>query len=324
MSTAFSKLQRAAFFEIQFPVRRMTVKGSLRYHVHEFPHAAGGAFENLERKLYEIHMTAPFMQRFRAYPNLWPKRLNDIRTLCETGQAGPLVIPTIGTIRARCVEWPEEMDAKVQSGVVVDFTFIEDQPSANLVSTIVSASEANVASATDAYNAELIAARASNTGSLFGTLSNSQVVAAASGGRGFTPDILDVINDVAQQVFALKDQFDLEGQLLTAKVDRLAGLIEQADATVVGLQQPENYSLLDSLRNLWAANNQLAKDIQGQRAPLAVYPVPMVMSVSEVSVRLYGDNSQAVTLMQMNPIDDVLRIPVGTRIKYYPADTISS
>lgn len=299
MATAFSKLQRASWNGIEFPVRRLSVRGALRYHVHEYPHAAGGAFENLERKLYEVRMTCPFLQRFSKYPDLWPIRLATLRTQFETGEAGKLTIPTIGTITARCVAWPEEMDAKVQSGVMVEFEFIEDQSQLNLVETLIQAASANVESAAEAYTINL---------DDYKTTTGNQI------------DLLDAISLVANDVFALKDQAELESLILSAKVDRLAAILQEADRTVVDLQNPKHYPLLNSMRDLWAANQQLFRDLQGRRSPLETLVVPMTMSIADISTRIYGDTSRAVELMQLNPLEDALAVPAGTSIKYYLPD----
>lgn len=320
MATAFSKLQKAGFSGIQYPVRRMSVRGSLRYHVHEYPHAAGGAFENLERKLYEVRMTCPFMQRFPGYPDLWPGRLSQLRRIFETGAAGALVIPTIGTIQARCVSWPEEMDAKIQSGVMVDLEFLEDQSQLSLVDSLIEAATSNVQTLAEQYGNQLKKYRDDNPNSL----SAASVLAAANPTSGFRPDVLDLVSSVANEVFSLKDQVEFQGQLLEAKVRRLDAIIREADATVVALQHPDNYPLLGAIRDLWQSNKQLANDIQGQRSALQIFAVPVTMSVGDISVRLYGDNSHAVELMQINPFDDVLAIPAGTMVKYYPPDAAAA
>lgn len=318
MATAFSKLQKAGFSGIQFPVRRMSVKGALRHHVHEYPHSPGGAFENLERKLYEVRMTCPFMQRFAAYPGLWPGRLSQLRTIFETGAAGALVIPTIGTIQARCVSWPEEMDAKIQSGVMVELEFIEDQSQANLVESLIQVAEANVATSVAAYNAALAKFREDNASA------DAATVLAAGIRAGKSPNILDVVSDVANAVFGLKDQVEFQAGLLEAKVLRLDAVIREADATVVSLQHPENFKLFDALRQLWASSQQLAKDLKGTRSDFQIFTVPMAMSVGDISARIYGDNSRAVELMQINAFDDAMNIPAGSQVKYYPPESAAA
>lgn len=295
----------------------MSVRGALNHHVHVYPHAAGGAFENLERKLYEIRMTCPFLQRLAKYPGLWPTKLATLRTQFETGEAGRLTIPTVGTITARCLSWPEEMDAKIQSGVMVELEFIEDQSQLNLVETLIATASANVEDAASAYADVLADYKADATAGFPPSASSATVLSAAQKSTLLSLDLLDTISSVANDVFALKDQADLESSIFIAKIDRLSAIIQEADRTVVELQKPERYSLLDALRNLWTANRQLQKDLQGRSSPLETFIVPMTMSVTDVSAAIYGDNSHAVELMQLNALDDPLSIPAGTRVKYY-------
>lgn len=299
MPTAFSKLKRASWNGIEYPVRRMSVRGSLNHHVHVYPHTPGGAFENLERKLYEIHMNCPFMQRFAAYPDLWPTRLATLRNQFETGAVGVLNIPTIGSIKARCVAWPEEMDAKIQSGVMVDLEFIEDQSNLALTDNIVEASGTNMQDAATALASEVENEPWHKPG-----------------------DIFDSIHGIANQIFAIRDQVDLETNLLEAKILGLDAILQEADRTVVDLQKPDNYPVLNALRDLWATSQRLLSDLQSKHASLQIFTVPMTMSVSDVSSRIYGDNSHAVELMQLNSLDDAFAIPTGTQMKYYAPDSL--
>lgn len=316
MATAFSKLKRASFEGIEFPVRRMSVRGALRYHVHEYPHAFGGAFENLQRKLYETKMTCPFMQRFAAYPGLWPDRWNALRARFETGEAGQLVIPTIGTITVRCIAWPEEMDAKIQSGVNVELEFIEDQSQLSLVENLIRIESENLQAAIGNYEDALAKFREDNPNSL----DAQSVIATSARTKGTNPSLFDSINDAANALFSIKDQFDLQAGLLEGKVLGLLGIIQEADRTVVSLQNPQNFRVWTAMRDLADGCRKLAKDLHSRHTDLQVFIVPMTMAISDVSTRIYGDNSRAVELMQINSsFDDALAIPAGTQIKYYPA-----
>ncbi len=95
---AFDALLRASFLDYPFPVQDIDVKGGLRDHVHEYPHAPGGAPEKLGRKLYEFTFTCPFLTGLRGYPKLWPETLATLRIFFEGQNTGDLVVPTIGTI----------------------------------------------------------------------------------------------------------------------------------------------------------------------------------------------------------------------------------
>lgn len=303
--TALQRLQRAAWEvpggpKVEFPVRRCTVKGSGRKHLHEYPHAPGGAIEKLGRKPYEIHMSSPFMETFAAYPGLWPLGLDTLRNSFERQDTGKLTIPTIGTITALCDEWPQTMDARVQSGEEVEFTFTEDQSQLFLVDLLIGQGTVQVSEAFARFEDQV----------------NKLPLEQAS--------IFDGIRNAANAVLAYVDQAKAFGNLLDAKIQGLEALIAEANADInfaFGLlQNPQNFFLFDSLRDLFQSVNTLAADIFQKRSALQTYVVPLTMSIADVSSAIYGDNSHAVDLLQTNStFDDAFAIPAGTNIRYYPA-----
>lgn len=288
-----AKLQPASFAGIKFPTHRYSVKGSLRYHVHEYPHAFGGAFENLQRKLYEVRMSCTFYGNLRSYPNLWPQNWRSLVVLFEQGAVSDLEIPTIGKMKARCTVWPEEFDVRKQPGITAELEFIEDQNQLFLAHQLVVAAKANVNNATVAF------------------IDQTKQLTVV-------PDIFDSIQEVANDIFALKDQAELYSGLLEAKILRLDSLVHEADSTVVMLQDPGNWQVLNSLRALWASAMELKDDILSQGRSLKEWTVPKLMGVGEISTAIYGDTSHATELLQINPFEDALSIPAGTVVKYYP------
>lgn len=138
--TALGRLPGASFAGFRFPIRELHVRGSLRHHLHEYPHSPGAALEGLGRRLYEFRMTAPFHETFRSYPKLYPETLASLRTIFDGGLAWDLVVPWIGTIQARCIEWTQHLVAKVQSGEDVELVFLEDRDEAFLIDKLVTTS----------------------------------------------------------------------------------------------------------------------------------------------------------------------------------------
>ena len=301
MATAFSKLKRAGFNGIEFPVRHYTVKGSLRHHVHEYPHAWGGAFENLQRKLYEIRMTAPMMARFARYPDLWPTKWATLRTQFEQGNAGSLVIPTIGTIQARCIEWPETFDAKIQSGIMAELTFIEDQSQLFLTEKLVQVDKQRLSDMTAAASKEW----------------QDAVNKYKNGVSKYEMGLIDSLLSLAGDILAIKDNVELYGALIESKVRAFDTLLREADAAVRAFDDPGNWTLVNAMRDLWQSIQTLGNDLGGGGGGgLQTWTVPAVMTIADVSTALYGNNSMAVTLLQSNAIDDAMAIPAGTVIKY--------
>lgn len=306
----FDSLKRASFGGIDFPVRSVDVKGSLRYHVHEYPHTPGGQLEILERKLYEIDMDAPMHATIATYPNLYPAGLKALRTLYENGESAQLYIPTLGAITAVIVEFDTKMDPRAigRSGENLRLKLIEDQSSVFLVQGLIQAEQKNVGIANTDLSTQVAALKADDPVT-FGQIQDNL---AAS---GFPTDIFDQINLLANQVFAIRDQLDLFNMQLDAKIQGLQRLIEEADSA---LQDMTLFPLHDSLMGLWDAADQFSKDLLLKNGDLKTYTVPRLMAVNDVSVAIYGDNSHAVAILQTNNIDDAFAIQAGTQIRYYP------
>lgn len=290
---AFDHLPPASFDGIEFPVRRVEVTGALRHHVHEYPHSPGGEQEPLGRRLYSIRMTALFHATFKRYPGLWPQRLDALRGRFEIEKRAELVIPTIGAIQARAVQWRTVMEAKVQSGEDAEIEFLEVQTSPFLISALAKALPGDVGAAHDAFEEE-----------------------AAK--MPYRPDIFDSIRDAANAILAFRDQAELYGMWLESKLLGLAALCAEADGALDILQDPQWYRVLDALHELWAQANELARNVTGKRSEPRFYVVPSVMAVGQVSTAIYGDATHAVELLQLNDFDDAFAIKAGTRVRYMP------
>lgn len=291
---AFDSLPKAAFNGIPFPVRRLSVKGSLRYHIHEYPHTPGGAFENLARKLYEIRMVCPFHASFVSYPDLWPTTLATLRNIFERGDVGKLVIPTIGTIDARCIEWPEETDFKIRSGSEVQLTFLEDQSQAFLIDSLIQVDTQQMSNTADAFAIEADSA-------------------------GFSPNIFAAIQSAANDVLAFVDQERAVGELFEAKLLGLKALLDEAIDDIADFDDPRNYKMLQAAIDLLDSTNQTLADLLAKGDVPQTYITPTVMAIGDISTAIYGDATHAVEILQLNSIDDAFSVPAGFHVKYYAA-----
>lgn len=291
---AFDELKRASHHGIAFPVRSVRISGGLREHVHEYPHAPGGAPEKLGRKLYEISMSAMFLQGLidPAWQNLWPVGLATLRRLWEDQVTGPLHIPTIGTIQAYAVDWSQEMESRIRSGEMAEIKFREDQSSAFLVGELVQVSPSALVDKLAAFE---LAAEAMSP----------------------TPSIFDAIQDTTNSVLAFKDQIDLAGNLVEAKLLGLVHLLREADAQVKSLNDPQFVHVLDAMHELWLASQQLHDDVHQKSAQIQTYTVPFRTTITDVARALFGDNTRAADILQLNAIEDPFAIPAGAQLRYY-------
>lgn len=286
-------LPRASFQELEFPVETQRVRGGIRDHLHEYPHAPGAAAEKLGRKPYEIEMVANFQTTFRKWPDLWPKRLAELRKVFEAQTSAWLVIPTIGKMWCYARDWDQEWVAKVLSGEKATFKFIEDQQSEFAVEKLVQVTIDSLPS-----QAQRFKILAENLDS--------------------KPSIFDQVLDAVNKVMAVVDQGQLYGGLLESKILALSALCKEADQRKE-LQLAPNHGILDALHDLWASSNDLLTDTQRTGGKIVRFRVPAEMSVSAVAKLVYQDPSRAVEILNLNPIDDAFAIPKGTELKIYQA-----
>jgi prophage DNA circulation protein len=293
----FDQLPKFSFGGIVFPVEGYDVAGGIRDHIHEYPHAAGGAPEKLGRRLYTVKVRASFQATFDKYPGLWPTSLAKLIQFFEAQKTLPLVIPTKGTIQAYCRNWSSAVEAKVRSGERVDLEFVEDQSQANLISALVNVSTKNITTTLANYNAAKILAD-------FSTLPSTS--------------IFDAISNAANAFLAIGDMTQAATNLVSAKLTALVDLIKQVDQADF-VKDPKNYPLITALHDLWDAAQTQAANINRKAIEPAVWVVSAPMAMSAIASALYGDTSRQTELMQLNAVEDVLRVPAGTAIRYYPA-----
>lgn len=283
----------------EFPVTHVEVRGGIRDHIHEYPHADGGAPEKMGRKLYEINMTGDFQNTFRAYPNLWPQGLKTLRTAFERQLTGDLVIPTIGTIKAYAKTWTQTMEPKAsRSGEIASFVFQEDQTDTSLVKNDLQVSVTKLAQ----DYAKVDAAKAMTEFASEKDIS-----------------LFDALANAINSVLAVFDTIDAIGNLISAKILAVADLCAQLSHTLTA-NDMRNAPIISALHDLWdtaqRANDSIVQAGSFGGGKLLQYVVPATMSVSSISIELYGNTSHGVELMQLNPIEDAFAVRAGMRLKY--------
>lgn len=304
MATAFDNLPRAAFMGIEFPVKAMRVRGGLRYHVHEYPHVGGGDLEKLGRRLYEVEAQVTFqtisnaagVAGFGAWGPIWPGRLALLRSVFEREETGTLIIPSIGAMRAACIDWDQELTAKMRSGEDATFKFIEDQEQAfammNMVSLDISSLSRNV-----------------------------EVFETKADDHGFPRTLTDELLGAVNAVLAIYDQADLAQMLIASKIGMVAALCKEFDSRVDAFKDPANWEVLEAMKDLWASAQALA-DNNEEAVAFGAYRVPVLMTISEVATAIYGSTERSVELLQLNPIENAFEVKPETRVRYVLDETV--
>ena len=136
-----------------------------------------------------------------------------------------------------------------------------------------------------------------------------------SGKLPFKPSIFAQIQDLANQIQSILDFPELAFSLLSSKITQLTSIIDRADTSLQELQNPENFRLAESLRDLWFATESLKTTLL-QGATLQVYITPAVMTLQDIAAAVYGSTVKSSELLDLNAIDDVFTVPANTKIKY--------
>jgi len=294
-------LSRMSFGGIAFPTTEVTVNGSQRYHIHEYPHSPGGQPEKLGRKLYVIRVSAWFHELTGPasvnYPDLWPAGLKRLRELMETGETKDLVVPTIGTIRAFPTSWTQKfVAANALDGEKVDLEFCEDDEGASLGGN---EAELAVNSLDEAMSAL-----------------DAQLALLEFRGLRRKPGIFEQIGDAVGSVVALKDQAQAQAQLLSDKVERVKDLCQQVESVVEFAGSAGSVGVDTAVRNLWNAANDVGESLFTPASKTLVYVTPQMMAIGAVSSAIYGTTERVQDLLRMNAFPDSFKIPSGTQVLY--------
>jgi prophage DNA circulation protein len=299
MAPHFDGLQACSFGGIAFPVEDVAVSGSQRHHVHEYPHTPGGALEKLGRAPYRIRVVPVFDEGIDRYDNdampLYPDRLNALQQFYENEVSANLVIPTLGSIQAFMSAFSRRMSSGLRSGERVEMEFVEDQSSRFLVQDMIRSDTANDLSL------------------------KADALTEAATRAGFFDAVADVFNkitEIANDVLAIADTAEFYGNYAAGKLATLSTLIQQADARVTYLQSPENWLVLEALKDLGASAKGLYDTVVGENYRPRYFQVPRLMTIQEVSLAIYGRTDMAIDLLQMNAIEDSMAIPQGTQIRW--------
>lgn len=301
----FDNLARAALeggspaLKIEFPVRSYTVRGGRRKHTHEFPHTPAGKREDLGRKSYEIRMTIPLLAGWPGYDiPLWPDAEQLLRAMFDKGKPMVLTVPTVGDIDVAVNEHVWDVQSTVRNGTVLEVTFEEDRQDDFLTTEIIQVTAATLGPALDAFILEC---------ELLDAL-----------------DLFSELTNLVTSILALKDTAELYGNALAAKADGLANMCNALSESLDELQQPENHDLVEAFHELWAAAVNLQLNALQNALPMVEYTTPSTMHVADVARALYGDGSQAVSILKLNPIEDALAIPRGTVLKCFAPEALAA
>ena len=299
---AFDGLQPLTFGTKRIPFKEYEVTFAGRSHIHEYPHADGGAPEKLGRKLLLVHVEGRIDAALvgAEYTDNWPTTAEYLRYKAQTQATEDLTIPTIGTFPAFIHEsYKEKRKATDVSGFDISIDFVEDSSDSFVASQVAKLNTDAMAVALSNYELQLIKNQLTMTSDEVG--------------------LFDLIMGLASDIQGLRDQFQLYSSLVQAKFASLFNAIQQADATAKWLTKPENITGYDAFLELWSSVVTAYQDSLQKGAQLRVYTTPRTETLQQVSVDIFGDSSHAEDLLGLNSLTDPFNIPAATRIRYYAA-----
>lgn len=296
----YSTFQKAQFGPIAFPYTQINIKGGLRHHVHEFPHAPGGQVEKMGRKVYTIRFRIPLhdvpgSNLERDFPQLFPNRLVNLLAIFDREKTLDLVLPNLGTMKCVATDWDGTADmTEALSGETWNVEFTEDEERASLVKDIPQYGIQAMQDAADDLWAKAKAA-------YFGVK---------------PPGLFQQINDAVALVDGALGTADAYSRLVSAKIEAVADLCGKADREIDALQDPMNHQLVEALKNVWANAVDLRENLPGTTAKIEIFRVPKTMDIGQVSTRLFGTSERGMDLLQLNAIEDAFAIKAGTELQY--------
>lgn len=294
MTDIFDGFKKLSFGDIEFPYRSISIKGSLRHHLHEYLHRPGGEVESLSRRAYEIRVESDFHTDMPSWPDLYPDRLSQLISLCEGEQTLPLYVPNLGRdLPAKCIEWPRRLLASVRSGESVEFTFLEDNA--------------------EQYTADKLITFTSKSITPLVTTVQFEVEKLAD---PVAQDLLDRVLEELDKYLAIVESAEFVADYQHARVDGLFDRVNRlARAPVLGTV--DGSAAMRATLSLWGTVAKMKNNSLVASRPLAAWTTDRdKMSVVDVSLKLFGDPAHALEILRLNDLDDALAIRVGTSVRY--------
>lgn len=302
MSVPADSFPKAAFDGIEFAYSAISLKGGIRYALHEFPHAAGAEPEKMGRKAYIVSFRAffhdiPKTALDREYPDAYPNSLRILREKFESQITGDLTIPTVGKIKAVAIDWTQQYDVRSPTGESFDIEFVEDQAASFLIAAIGTSTNGAIA-VEEASNAAFAAA------------------ALADFKKKNTHGFFQSLNDAVNLFKGALGAGDAFSRVLEGKIQGLVNLCAFADSQLEEMQHPSNHLVVTALKDLALAAKQFGENITQSSQRILLYTVPRMMTIGQVSTVLYGTSEKGSDILLLNTVADAFAIPAGTQLRY--------
>ena len=297
MPDLFDTWRRAKLDQIEFPFTDLEIRGALRKHTHEYIKRPGGEVEALGRRCYIFSFKCRFVDVFETYADLYPSRLSALISLCESERTYDLWVPPMErSFKVKATEWVRSISAQLRNGEDASFTFEEDS--------------------TEQYTTLNLIGTRSNA---FPQLSTDLAVEVRALEE---PSLLDGLDALLEAIDGFLTAVALVNEAINYQTARVDGVIRRCEAlaNLPAMRRAPAAPALRKLISVWALAAQTRAEILAAQRPLLPYRVDRdVMSVLDVSVDIYGTPAKSGELLRFNDLDNAMRIPRGTYLRYLPA-----
>ncbi len=289
--SAISQLKAASHFGISFPYTSCTAKIKYRHHAHVYVQTDGGEVEKLGLALREFSFSIPAHDTLRPpFRNFYSQVLPQLWAKWQSGETGPLVVPSIGTVQAMASDATRKIGASA-SGEPVDVSLIEDSRTLSTLSAVFTPSVSSLP---------------------------TQLRAVVQQGKGIVEQsLLDRLTAAVSRAMALAAQGEVFARQWTARVSEVVNLCE-AIYQSPALLLPTNAQLLITLLTMHEAAVITREDARRRGRPVLTWPTltPVRMSVAQIAAWIYGDTSRVGELLALNdwnPLD----VPPRSVVRHY-------
>jgi len=303
MSDVFDTWKQLSFGGIEFPFTDITIRGSQRFHLHEYIKRPGGEVEKLARKAYEISVRCEFMDpiipihSFSRYMDLYPGKLSRLLSLCEEGNTQDLFLPPMGkSLRCKATNWTRSITAAKRSGEAVEFSFLEDSTEAFQIQNIIGAQSASVWP-----QAVTVQTEVESLGDI--------------DAKSALERLMDAVTKWLDTIDRLNEDFEYQSARVDEVVARCSALAA-VPAMGMALAATANRQLV----RLWATAVRVRDAQASASRPLLGFMVPRAgMSIVDVAFSLYQSPANVVDLLRLNSFDDAMSLPLNLPIRYRAA-----
>ena len=316
--TIFDKYQLASFTlangnHVGFPVQKIRQDGANRVIERERPYRPGAKLDDTGSKaihwtfeaIFHNSIQEPGLTAFNDQVPLYPDALNSLIEDINEGQTGDLVVPTIGKVRAKALDYSRVEDVNLFDGATVMLVFVEDNEddvtARSIQAPTINAQGTRMADKTT-FDAESLAISGNGLASLRTAASQLETAINAPG---------DLFDDIRVQANAVKHSVEQVTGAFTKQSKEGRDLLDDPTAT------DADRALADLSDAAMRSTNQPRA---GRRPIITVVSVrpTTLQQVATGYHQLYSD------LLAINDqIPNVLLIPPNTLIKIFANDAVT-